>query len=494
MTPDEIAPIRFDHKDRPYRAGANYYSYRTNTIWLGGRRAALDRAWIAAHELSHYYLHVSTPYGFFLRRLSRLSDSCAIGYCLEFQQAFSGRRIPYPIYVFSRNWLTRKEASAPTPEEYVLTHTIRKHVKPWSHLRFLLEVMEGSGWGDLAQSNERAKDFLNRSPKRALDFLLEFEAMEASHFPVGNKTGAPPLKPIPDERPACPFIPDSLGRYSAFGGHHVFEGVAQVIENPYNITEEHIAQNMDYWLLWLATISSFESTPTSQEKATGLVNTFLALCDLSLFTPVGALYRSLRTETMDWTDIHPGYRFMKALQASRKIGFLTELSSDKLLAYQESICARLGWPSPREFILLGIFLEGNKELESEHRSAAFKRLRDHSIYLRFMIDQVSKKEIEDLTPLNLPLIKPSIDDRLLILSHSLDASAAIDQMVGYFMPQWSEAVMVQERLNYDAFLPKEFEIWEPASNQFRSKTHLMQTILEALPFAQPKNFVHLREL
>lgn len=496
---DDIAPVRLDREDRPHSEGASYYSYRTNTLWLGVNRDYLDFGAVATHEMSHYYLHASTPYGFFLRRLAHLSDSCVLGYCLDFQKAFGGRRIPYPIYLFSREWLVSEEAQTSATEKSVLTQLVEKHVKPWSRFRFLLDVIEGSGWGDLKQSVERAQDFLNRSPKKALDFLLEFEAMDAIRFPVRDKADDSLLTPyacpsIPEDMPACPLLTDHLGRVSAFGGHQIFEGLAQAVELTADITAEKLSQHLDYWGLWLAAISEFQVTQSSRETANKLLATFLAVCDLSLFTPIGALYGVLRTDTMDWTDIHPGFRFRKALKAGGSIGFLTELSSDKLLEYQEKICTLLGWPSPRKFVQLGMLLKGDKELEYEHMIAALKRFRDHSIYLRFMTDQLSEKEIQDLVPVHLPLIKPSRSDRLLVQSHALDTQRAIDQMMSYFLPQWSDAVMVRDRLNYEDFLPGELTIWEPASSQFLSKGRLMRIILEGLPCARPEKFVHFREV
>jgi hypothetical protein len=499
----DLAIVTLKSRDRPHCEGSSYYSYRTNTIWLNADHDSIDFSNIATHELSHYYMHKSTPYGFFLGRLARVCDDLVFDYCSDFLALLGRQKILYPIYQFACS-VNQGKGLPPHLDKLVIKRLIEQYIKPWSHFEHLLDLMEGDVWGCLSDSVQATEAFVNLSVPFGADFLLELENLEALIFPiqqenkktnVGESAGFARLQTVKNI-PACPIVTDCSGgtkRLSAFGGHHIVEALAQSLEHQPYITKEITARNPDYWLLWLALVTTFQPIQASRETLHKLQITFLALCDLSLFTPIGALYGVLRTEAMDWSDIHPGHRFQRLLQVVKEIGFLTELSSKTLMGYQNLFCQRLGWPSPRKFVELGMFLEGDGELEYEHRRACMKRFADHGLYLRFMMDQMTREEInEELPFVYFPLIKPGRGRELLVVQHRFDVSEALRQMVGFFLPQWTEAVMKNRRLSYKNFLPEELTITEPATGKIWSQNQLIDLIADSIPILQPANFVRFQ--
>jgi hypothetical protein len=78
------------------------------------------------------------------------------------------------------------------------------------------------------------------------------------------------------------------------------------------------------------------------------VETAVALIDLALFAPIDLALRPLWSRALLWEDIHPAYRFVRAANITREIGFLPSQAHFK--SYQETICRHAGWYTPNEVI------------------------------------------------------------------------------------------------------------------------------------------------
>jgi len=496
-----IEDVSFENPCRPHAHSLNYYCYRTNTLWLGGAsRKDMTYGSIAMHEIGHYLFHASTPYGYFLSRLNDIENGLVREYCDGFLKKSGLETIYFPIYYFAKEWKKRNIDRKESQFHKEIKNLIESNIKPWSRFRYLFEVMEGTGWVDINISKKREQEFLNFSPIKAIDYLLEFEEIDKSVSPVKHSKTYPPQSypkiNAQNNVRSLPLCKDNYGNYSAYGAHEILESTSQQLERNSVITKDGIENKMEYWRLWLVINSVFNDYDSSREIKKRLLITFLAICDLSLFTPIGALYGQLRTDNMDWTDIHPGFRFQKALKASSSIGLLNDTESETFKEYQKCICDKLGWPSPEKFFFLGLLIDDNRSTYFVHSCAMSKRFTDSSFYLRFLLDELSVKENKEVFPssLYLPLIKVERTGKLLIQQNNTDVRLPIRQMLGCFLPQFFQNAMMYDKLNCNKILPPDFKILEPASNQYKYKAELMKLINGTFPWTQSKYFTHINEI
>lgn len=128
-----------------------------------------------------------------------------------------------------------------------------------------------------------------------------------------------------------------------------------------------------YWVLAKLGIESFgvERLSAIPQGDKRIPRTLLAIGDLALFTPIGSIYGQLRTSETTWRDIHPGYRFLAALDLVAKQDlWISDLSHAEALG--TFLSTELGWVPPRRFLELGVCLQ-HQELV-RHRDACRMRL------------------------------------------------------------------------------------------------------------------------
>ncbi|MCS5692623.1 hypothetical protein NZK33_11585, partial [Cyanobium sp. FGCU-6] len=123
--------------------------------------------------------------------------------------------------------------------------------------------------------------------------------------------------------------------------------------------------------------------------------TFLPLSELALFTPVGHIYGCLRTANNSWSDIHPGYRFVKAVNCLNTSDWIESMDPDQCKLLQIRICNRLGWSMPDQFLQIGASLHLEQDSSRylvRHKYACTERLRNSTYcYVHLPSDFYSKK-------------------------------------------------------------------------------------------------------
>ena len=84
------------------------------------------------------------------------------------------------------------------------------------------------------------------------------------------------------------------------------------------------------------------------EYSDTLISTMMALIDLALFAPLDPIWSAEWSRHLLWEDIHPAYRFVQAARVTAEIGLLE--NDQDFESFQNKICDRLGWPSPRKIM------------------------------------------------------------------------------------------------------------------------------------------------
>ncbi|HEV2705541.1 MAG TPA: hypothetical protein VGV59_06425 [Pyrinomonadaceae bacterium] len=467
----------------------NWYSYKLNTIWLEGISDSASGYDIAAHELSHYLLHVFTPYGAFLDELNNMQQNQVLGHCIDVLNYFRDK-VQYPVYAFAKDLLTsqgRAQTCVKDPE--FLQAVIKKYVNPWAHSGRLENILEGNNTPNVRAALEG--DFL--SSLRAVEsycdsYLYDDDALFEQ--PVQDNPSLPPRRfPEPintgtggEQNYACTRIEWGDRQTYPVGAIHIIESLAQLSESFNEDTWYRLyrsATGHPYLMLWLLTNMKLASQlPDSREGFGRLLNTYRALCDLAMFVPLGIIYGRLRPKGAAWFDLHPGCRFMVALDAVPKVGWVENLEHD-LDHFQKAICRETGWPEPEQFLKLGAQLKHPEFLA--HRDACRLRLQHPSAHL-----DAGLKVIEDdgFVEKHLPLTYLSTHGELAVRG---TGAQALSLIMGFFLPQLCRAIMLKPELNYQEMLPQHIQ-FEGLFANIKSTDDWLELIFKAIPSLRPSNF------
>jgi hypothetical protein len=488
----ELAPVDdWPSPVRPsYAHENNWYSYKLNTIWLGNTGGVGKFADAAAHELSHYLMHVFTPYGAFLDELNNMQQNQVLNYCIEvFSRSLD--KVRYPVYHFAKDLLSyggKAEVSVGNPT--VFRNAAERYVKPWSHSVLLENVMEANDTPNVRAASEsnfleslRAVEKYSDSNLYDDDHLFETPARDDSPLPPRERRE--PLDTwMEGEQPslACVHMGWGDGRQYPVGAIHIIESLAQLVETFDGDTWHRLHRSPaghPYLMLWLLANMKLKShIEESQESFNRLLYTFRALCDLALFVPAGGVYGRLRPRITAWFDLQPGCRFLRAVDAIPKVGWVENLERD-LESFQEAVCRDMGWTQPRRFLELGARLKHPEFLA--HRDACRLRLEHPSAHLDVGLEAI---EGDGFVARHLPLMYMSTRNELTI---SEEGAGAFPRIMSYFLPQLCRAIMLSRELNYHEMLPQHIE-FEGLFSNIKSTNDWLELIFGAVPSLKPSNF------
>lgn len=445
--------------------GIAYYDYKANAIIITHSRGNESYNSIVNHELNHYFLQNSTPYGFFLKSIEKQKQKLVMDFCTEWLQNFE--TIPFPIYYFSANYLKDDKND-------IQTKLIKQFIKPWSHLNYLEEVFEG----------ENCLEETKTSSEKAIQYLFEYEEMEFKRYDsvfseLNKKTNAKDTIELIFEIPACAKC-SFEGKFSSFGGHAIFESAAQQTERTSIVSTDIIKYHFSYWKAWIMFLTVMKPDKANEEIAHQLFLTFLAICDLAFFTPIGILFSKFRRASTNWTDLHVGMRFIKIVLSAKQLPLLQSINHTTLLDFQNQISRELDWDSPTKFLqeyIKPLLYDASTELERTFVHFMQKRLKDHSYFLRILIDEKREGEKPFELPFDAPMVQRSKEDKLLLQTSKYDVSVELGQCIHYFISQWSYYIMRSEKIDFMKLLPREIVI---TNKDFEAKANSSNEIIKVI--------------
>lgn len=472
-------------------SGESWYDHRSNAIVIGNNISDELFSSVVAHELNHFLVHASTPYGWFLDECFKLENNLVLSYCLDHSGGLPSSPIDIPIYDVAN-------ISSNTESNQFVAELIQKYAKPWSHLTFLESLLESV---DSPEINETKVDAASQSFILVEKLLTDGAFAHRDKDPGRAKTH--PLAGSGDSELrdlyAMPSVFLPLGRGEInIGAKHVFEGIATHHESKSSIVSSMTeGSRLSYWALWMLTVMKMGKDRVDSPKAyQSLLNTFYSLCDLALFVPAGDLYGSLRRDDMTWFEIQPGLRFMTALRQAVALGWVDDLEKD-MLPYQEWLSELLRWPSPKKFLELGASLDDVGHRARRHAQACRIRLANHSALI------VLGKEFEDdplpdpatLGPLSVrkffrdhqPMIYTPKLGELRVKSSSDSAGTPLSQLLDWFFWQFNKHVMLMGAFRYTDLLPDDVKydsIWP----NIKSREELFQLFQQSVRGLTPDRF------
>ena len=467
--------------------GFNWYDHRANAIWIGDVTAE-TRARIVAHELSHFLIHVSTPYGWLLDEINDLQTRLVSQYCFETYQRQPHRTILTPVYEVA----VRLRAQDARVTSLAFADLCERFVRPWSFTRYLENLLEGEDLPEVAAATHRdALDALEWAERRS----------DVQGWPA--QPTAPPFLDAyvaqADRLPATNFMNWHDGTRFQFGAKHVFEGAAKQLERISQLEQaDFVGGNRpDYWALWLFAVTRLGAKQVqSQRDYERLRDTFFALCDLALFVPAGRLYGQLRTETTIWADLQPGWRFTVAIDEAAKLGWIEDLERD-IFSYQDQICSVLGWPSPREFLKIGASQSIDSPEARRHAQACSIRLKTPIAFIDLDREMnradppIASGEVR--TPVgrffvdHFPLVYRSDSGEMIVRNMSGGVNEPLHLLIVWFLARFNEWVMLRGTFKYQDLLPDRVEYGNVFGN-VKTLEDFVNIIKTVHPIYTPERF------
>lgn len=420
---------------------------------------------ILSHELSHFFVHVATPYGRVIESLGEMQEHLVVAYCAAVGE--KGLPIRYPVY---------RVAQRDDPP--VNESLIAQYVRPWSRLVHLERILDGS--------NVRA--VRDATVPDAIELLADLEDLERATViadggdpaDLGERPSFELMLEVARDRlpfaPACPRFLSEDREASMAGGAALFEGLAQASERM--VYPEHLdmlarGMSRNQYLGFYARVFEVYGKVGSQQDFNRVFETFVALCDLALQTPVGRIYGKLRPPASGYGDLHPGYRFVRLLDAITGDDWIDSL--DDLTGLQKTMSSRLGWADP------GLFqVHGSAAVRPDAHSAAMRiRLREPAFHL-ILQDSAS----EFLAEYG-PLVR---DPRTGEIMPTLQVGSRLATVINYILWRLTWQVMMGPRLDIDEALPEgiyECGWWDNIS----SKEDLARLFFDAVPLMRAEHFI-----
>ena len=353
----DLSPIAQDEPiTRRSSKESSAYGFRDDVLAIfGDQKTHLT----TTHEVTHFLEHCSTPFGAFREENHFRQYLCAY----EFLKQYGGR-IYVPVYSWAKG-VRVAPRTVPTPDDPELfSALLDQFLIPWSRAVQLDQVLDGLDHPVVRETTEAQAVSLLSQTEETIDPFLGLRPTS------GGKEGQGSAVATGEGRatlPACPALGVPIGAY------HLSELIAQLQEG---FEELDLASTPPaYWVLAVHALESY-GRQHLEEVANGdkrIPRTCLALADLALFTPIGSIYSPLRRPESQWSDVHPGHRFLTGFRLVVESGrWISDLSESEAL--DDWVCERLGWVKPRRFLELGATLTHDRL--ARHRHACAIRLNE----------------------------------------------------------------------------------------------------------------------
>jgi hypothetical protein len=468
------------------QSGCSWWDHQANTIWIGDYETEKLMQTAANHEMNHFWMHVSTPYGRLLDELTRARNNQVLQYCIRHMQEYPFAQISIPVHDVTKQ-LRATAAIGPRRD------LCERFARPWSHTVFLENVLEGETFPEVLRLEASAAAYSFQMVETYLQQMLALPDADSDVPDEYAETSA--------QGSGVPDVISPDGSRFPLGAKHVFEGIATQMTLSSPVKKEDISggTNPYYWILWMYWVKeNMRDRPVqSAEDYRRFRNTFYALCDLALFVPAGGLYHQLRGDHLNWSDIQPGYRFLLLVREAKKEDWIDNLDNE-MLSYQEQMCRLLSWPLPRDFLTLGANLEDDDENARRHRDACRIRLTDHTAFLDFesRVEKDTSKDPQQKdgsanqfwTEHHPMIFLPRHGE--LIVRKGETAGDSLRYILDWFFANFNWSVMRSGGFSYEEFLPEKLA-YDDTFQNIATRCELVDLIQQAIPVLSPERFQEL---
>ena len=476
----DLAPVdlRADRLRPHAGAKGNWYSHKMDMVWISNTKPGYGK--VITHELDHFFLHAFTPFGHFLDEIAVVQRSLAEYYCKAIYNDLKDT-IRHPAYTFAASFNINPGTLGIDRDKYI--DIVRRLVRPWSKAVFLEDVLEGNDFESvLLATSEDAGDALEICERLCAATFTDtamFGASALAEIATGQRSPLASTRGANGERALACARASRNGESFPIGAANVFEGHALYTEMHQDGVNQDTLRNavkdptLRYLSLFANTVMAFgRERVNSEQEYRQVTRTFLALCDLALFTPVGATYGRLRRKDHTWEDVQPAHRFFKALAVIEAGGhWLSGATHDEYQALHDSISDSLGWARPSEFVALGRRLKGPGEFVRHSKACEIRQQ-----FANPFADEVHGSEHykQLLMTGGAFLYSPSTQNRLSLLA--ADKETRLSKLIEYFLRTYCWRVMTAEAaFHLTDCLPPDLD-WEVMFDNIKTPKEFLELI------------------
>lgn len=307
---------------------------------IANDRLLIDEYGTIHHEIYHYLQTVSTTYCYYLFLLE-CSKAAAYENLIHFFRA-SSPKVSFCVPFWA--WLNLPEvARATSARARKFRDTRFQHANSANVLQELLH--KGVRLSQLRSGLlQEVTSFARGGINLLANWSPHLSCDRGRCFDFGVEIG-PHINPV-----------DDAG--VQISGEMLLENAAFIIstyplwhEESRNSTSIVLELTQHFGTTFYTRLIEFAARTLEIRKATVFKNTFLALCDLALNIPI-QFAGSARSHPINWIDLHPGWRFVRALSAARSLKPIRRYDAD-YGRFVGALCRQLGWSTPsaiwREF-------------------------------------------------------------------------------------------------------------------------------------------------
>lgn len=435
----------------------------------------------------HFFDHVGTPYGYVLDCLGALNARL----CRQLLALFNSPgapQLPVPLRLALQDpnrleaWLRAKAGRGFDVAECVEFTVVLASV--WPQLLLFERAMEG----------EALKTVETMGPARPIGGLRLLEGWEREgefeipgtleellEIDLGSSEWEAPARAVPSITARAHQHP--LGAICILEGRALFQerGLAY---GPDPLLSAMADGKGQYFLAAFAVAAKLQERGFTREE---LLDTFLAVADLALYTPIGSAYKQLRTENT-WSEVQPGYRLMRLIDAVGRVGPFDRRRRMGVFEYQATLADALGWPPPLEFLSRGSTLSGSDYRARRHRQACQMKRDQPRMFVNAALEYLDLNDVDVLHALMRPILPLYFDpsDVQRVLPGSGEEGALMERLASAYLQSLSWSLFVtgdpsREHLDPDFPFDKVIR-WEHAGSlsQFfdsRCRPHVRTTVV-----------------
>lgn len=468
----ELLPVASEGmRRRRHGDGCGGYSHREGFIWIGVPSEDVGRVFV--HEWFHFFEHASTPLGLFRSELHHIQLTRTVAFLSGFSDP-----IYVPVCEWARAFRNANNTHSTVSDPSAFDRLIANHIGPWTRCAWLEEAIDGV---DSLESKVG-------SEAKAAAVLDSVEQMTTPWGGLNATVSNRPFQPLlssdaQEEIRLSPLIElrtDHRSVHVPLAGLHLSEAMAQILEGVR--TGEIASLPVEYSVLLKLTFRCWQELGRSIDSSTQRVvaYTCLALADLSCFVPIGTVYGALRPAMQRWQDIHPGHRFLQALDAA--IGadaWISTLDDAERLA--DRIADELGWARPRRFLELGVSLPPINSDAAAHRDACQVRLGRFSAFMD--TGRWRESDIVEFIDVHMPM-SHTIEGGFVCPVPEDDPSVAVVRLRNYSIARLCSLVMTgRHAICLSDLLPANFPYSRHFDPLYASRESFFGLLLQTHPWA-----------
>jgi hypothetical protein len=368
---------------------------------------------VLAHELTHWYQQIGTAYGYWELNCDLKTYEAISTFLRGYRKRFPRSKLPVPIFDWleARFGVVREEfrAYVEAGGDVDSFDAARGGGTPLDHALscFVLPRMV-----ELCEGHAQSSELVAAGPLYGQSWAV----LASGQLPNDLLRQHMKAQMVDQERSrkylaAVPSVPG----YGLFGAAELLEGQAHVLEaltlNQMQLQFAHESLGPTGQVvfgprdgippIYTVAVLRFARALRRSELDKDDLNTFLAIVDFALATPLHPIFGYELKSSPEWRDLHPGWRFLRlcdVVAETKTMGnYAISLNTDVYLEFVEHISEHVGWPSPialaRRFVEHFPDRRATTWPEALFLTASALRLEHPTLFVHYLFDDAPRAEL-----------------------------------------------------------------------------------------------------